>query len=339
MRIFVCEYITGGGLIREDLPSTLVGEGDLMLAALVKDLADIGSAGLSPYSPCEVTICRDPRLPLPDLPCRFLVPDPAEDIWSFWGRCVDESQALWPIAPETDGALERLSSLAVRRDRILLGSPPQTVHGTASKFETARLLAGRGVPVIPTYRPEDEIPYPPRGLVVKPDDGAGAVDTRLFHDRTLMRRWIEAQDAARNFVIQPFAAGEAASLSALFCAGKTRVLSCNRQRVAFDGGHIRYLGFDVGGCEELRPPLTRLAESVAAAFPGLWGYAGIDVICGDQGPAVLEVNPRLTTSYVGLRESLGRNPAEMVLALLHAGTLPEPTARPRAAVTVEVSHA
>jgi predicted ATP-grasp superfamily ATP-dependent carboligase len=32
---------------------------------------------------------------------------------------------------------------------------------------------------------------------------------------------------------------------------------------------------------------------------------------------VLEVNPRLTTSYAGLRDALGINPARLVLDLLH----------------------
>jgi predicted ATP-grasp superfamily ATP-dependent carboligase len=30
---------------------------------------------------------------------------------------------------------------------------------------------------------------------------------------------------------------------------------------------------------------------------------------------VVEINPRLTTSYVGLRDSIGLNPAELALAL------------------------
>jgi predicted ATP-grasp superfamily ATP-dependent carboligase len=51
-------------------------------------------------------------------------------------------------------------------------------------------------------------------------------------------------------------------------------------------------------------------------MPDLWGYVGIDLIDGATGPLVLEVNPRLTTSYVGLARAIRMNPAALVLGLL-----------------------
>jgi predicted ATP-grasp superfamily ATP-dependent carboligase len=45
----------------------------------------------------------------------------------------------------------------------------------------------------------------------------------------------------------------------------------------------------------------------------LWGYVGVDLVLADAGPIVLEINPRLTTSYCGLRDALGINPAALVL--------------------------
>jgi predicted ATP-grasp superfamily ATP-dependent carboligase len=58
-------------------------------------------------------------------------------------------------------------------------------------------------------------------------------------------------------------------------------------------------------------------------MPELWGYAGVDLMQCEQGPRVLEINPRLTTSYAGLRQSLGINPAALVLELWRSGILPE----------------
>ncbi|MEZ5950145.1 MAG: ATP-grasp domain-containing protein [Planctomycetaceae bacterium] len=43
---------------------------------------------------------------------------------------------------------------------------------------------------------------------------------------------------------------------------------------------------------------------ILAAIPGLKGYIGIDLLVdplGQAPPVVLEVNPRLTTSYLGYR--------------------------------------
>jgi predicted ATP-grasp superfamily ATP-dependent carboligase len=64
---------------------------------------------------------------------------------------------------------------------------------------------------------------------------------------------------------------------------------------------------------------------VADALPGLRGFVGIDLIWNEErGPVLIEVNPRVTTAYVGLSRRLGRNLAADVL---------------RCAGGVEASHA
>ena len=41
-------------------------------------------------------------------------------------------------------------------------------------------------------------------------------------------------------------------------------------------------------------------------MPGLWGYIGIDIMeSARYGTQVLEINPRLTTSYAGLYQATG----------------------------------
>jgi tyramine---L-glutamate ligase len=56
---------------------------------------------------------------------------------------------------------------------------------------------------------------------------------------------------------------------------------------------------------------------VARALPGLAGYVGVDLMVGESGMTVLEINPRLTTSYVGMHAAIGDNPARMVLDLFY----------------------
>ena len=43
----------------------------------------------------------------------------------------------------------------------------------------------------------------------------------------------------------------------------------------------------------------------------------------ETGPVVVEINPRLTTSYVGLRESIALNPAELIVSIWQNGSIPE----------------
>ena len=61
--------------------------------------------------------------------------------------------------------------------------------------------------------------------------------------------------------------------------------------------------------------MAALARRIAAAIPGLRGFVGVDFVLGIDGRAtVLEVNPRLTSAYVGLSARLGRNLAAEILA-------------------------
>jgi len=300
------------------LPASLRREGDMMLGALVKDLAEI--PGWDPV------LTRDRRLPHPDLPgadlsARIEWLDDG-DPWPAWRRIVEEVDAVWPIAPETGSALARLSDLVLAAGRTLIGSRPDAVRLTTDKRATAECLAAAGVPVAPT-RPLSAIgaidpPAGPNGWVVKPVDGAGAEDTYLFRRREDLACWLERAGAeAGRFVLQPYLSGTAASLSMLCREGRAWLLSCNRQEVAvLDDGRFAYRGGLVGGMEHRRPAYEPIADAVAAAIPGLWGYVGVDLVDGSDGPVILEVNPRLTTSFVGLREAIGRNPAALVLDLL-----------------------
>ena len=45
MRLFICEFITGGGLQDKELPDGLVREGNMMLEAVLTDLLDMGKIG------------------------------------------------------------------------------------------------------------------------------------------------------------------------------------------------------------------------------------------------------------------------------------------------------
>jgi predicted ATP-grasp superfamily ATP-dependent carboligase len=326
LRVLVCEYITGGGLAGRPLPPSLAREGDLMLSALIHDLSMVPGV--------ECTATRDRRLDMPPLDARFVIPAQDENAFDLWGYLATEVDAVWPIAPETDGCLERLSVLVLDKNRTLLGSRPEAVRLAGSKQATSTVLARHGVPVVETVPAGAALPPSRFGWVAKPDDGVGAEDTLFFTEPAALGEFLAAQDRADRFVVQPCLPGVAASLSVLFRDGESSLLSCNRQDVTATRGRLRYRGGVVGALEEFRPMLAPIAEAVAAALPGLWGYAGIDLVLTPDGPAVLEVNPRLTTSYAGLGRALEANPAGFVVDLAGGGKLA--AAAPVRAVPVEL---
>lgn len=308
MRIFAFEYMSGGGLAGQPMIAGLAEEGDMMLRALVHDLMRVPGV--------EVSIARDARLGDPGLPVTTHMVWSTADLTRCWARCLKDAEWVWPIAPETDGILESLSGAVLDAGCGLLNSRPEAVRVAASKVDTASCLKAKGLSVIETWR-ADALPLlDGGGWVLKPERGVGCQEARLFRDgATLAAAIADKGENAGAWAVQPFTPGEAASLSLLVGDGEVLLLGCNRQRVALADDGFVLLGCVVNALDGDRGPYEAMARGVVAAIPGLWGYVGVDLMITDKGPMILEVNPRLTTSYVGLSRSLEANVAQMVLSL------------------------
>lgn len=290
-----------------------------MLSALVKDLLDVPGV--------DVIATRDATLPASSAGAFFVPVGAGSDPWSLWQHLTDATDALWPIAPETGGTLEALSAIAPATGRTLLNSRPQALRVAASKRATTCLLRASGVDAVPTLPVVDgtkDLPDAAEGWVIKPDDGAGAEDTILCRSRRDVEDWLAKRPDRTRFVVQPYVPGEAVSLSMLCHDGMGELICCNKQDVVLEGDRFRYRGGVVGGAEARRNAFMPVAARVAAVLPGLWGYVGVDLIDRPDGPVVLEINPRLTTSYAGIRDATGCNVAERVLRLLEDDTVAVP---------------
>lgn len=306
MQIFVYEHMTGGGMLDDPQIAALAPEGEMMLRALVDDLTAIPGV--------EVAVLRDARLS-GDLPAFTYMVRTAEEVWPTFCRAAGEADAVWPIAPEQDGILARITREVIGSGRMLLGCRADAVDIATSKRATAELLGHAGIPAIPVYADESSVPHEVNEIVIKPDDGAGCRDTRLFHDLAELCDWLQLHPDPK-WIFQPFVRGEARSLSMLCCDGHARLLACNRQKVGIAAdGTFRLDGVSVNAIPDREGRYAELASRVARALPGLWGYCGVDFIETAGGPMVVEVNPRLTTSYAGLRRAIGLNPADLVLGL------------------------
>lgn len=307
MRLFVCEFVTGGGFAGQDLSPSLLAEGAAMLRALLDDLAIIPDL--------EIVSTYDSRIePLQGPASNHCVARQAE-AWPLWRNLCAGVDAVWPIAPESAGSLERLSRLALDGGGALLGTRPDAVRVAASKLATFHCLRSAGVPTVETRRAGDRPPSR-HGWVVKPDDGAGCADTWFLADDASLAPRLDAFSSAH--VWQPYVPGPALSLSLLFGVDRVELLSVNRQSVALVGDRLRYEGVETGVSWPERAAFVDLAVAVQKAMPGLWGYVGLDLIVSEDGPVLVDVNPRLTGSYIGLRDYLGTNPAARVLELLRS---------------------
>ncbi|QRG06020.1 ATP-grasp domain-containing protein [Xanthobacter dioxanivorans] len=312
MRVFICEYVTSGGMRDKPLPDGPLSEGTLIRDAVIADLEELPGISL--------VLAYDDRLPAPNqdaVPVRK-----GEDPWICWSSLAQDADVVWPIAPETGGLLGRMVRLMNEGSARLIASTPAAISAVANKLTMVRRLAEHGIPHVPAF-PIDALPAGLDGdLVTKPEDGSGWGVARAWPGRAALPR-------TAGLVVQPYVHGTQASLSVLARPDGATLLCVNRLQVTHIVGVFGFEGVTVGGLPDEDGRLAALARRVVEAFPGLSGIVCIDVILTPQGPLVTEINPRVTVSYAGLHASLGVNPAAFIPELIREGVPPSVPHLPR----------
>ncbi|MDR1967207.1 MAG: ATP-grasp domain-containing protein, partial [Burkholderiaceae bacterium] len=230
-RVFVYEYLSGGGS----------GEGDGELMPSGRSMRDAMVADLLRVPGCSVAAAT--CLPVNTLPAGAapLRPQTGESAFDFVARQSALHDWVWLVAPETGGLLSRFQRIvdAAR----WLGCSAGAIELATRKHATLAHLASHGVPTPLAFADAPEIGR----WVVKPDDGAGGVDTHVHtrRDSALVEHGLRAQ-AGEAVTLEPWIEGEALSLSLLCSARDTEMLSVNRQHIAVDAqGRLAFEGVSV----------------------------------------------------------------------------------------------
>jgi predicted ATP-grasp superfamily ATP-dependent carboligase len=328
VRVLVYEFASGGGLAGRVVPASLCREGAAMRAALVVDLSAIGH---------QIITTADARVPptLPDGVDVVTLPDSDRARHAALRQLMTSVDAVWLIAPETDRCLERLAATAERLKKPLIGSGSEVIRRASDKARLPALLASRRAshPETRAVRPTTDpsrvaraIGYP---IVVKPARGAGSDGVGLVRN---LRELDDAVAVVRGtttgaVLLQKYVAGMPVSVSLLTDGRRAVPLTLNAQTIDAPGFSYR------GGETPLDHPLASRAIAAAVdacrALPGLRGFVGVDLVLTGSDAVVIEVNPRLTTAYLGVRAAIDENVAALTIAAC-AGHLPQtPVARRR----------
>jgi predicted ATP-grasp superfamily ATP-dependent carboligase len=130
-------------------------------------------------------------------------------------------------------------------------------------------------------------------------------------------------------IAQQYVPGFAASVAFLIGPSAVVPLVPCEQLLSTDG-HWQYHGGRLPIASDLAARALRVADQAVRCVPGMLGYAGVDVVLGNDGRDwAIEINPRLTTSYVGLRALARFNLAEAMLAVVRGEPLPDLTMHDR----------
>jgi tyramine---L-glutamate ligase len=302
MRHFLFEFITGGGLSDQPLSETLIREGEIMTQTLLSELTELNGSNIS--------LSRDSRLSLFENNTRQYVVESAID--EKLPEFIKNSDVSWLIAPETNACLTKYAELFIKHGKVFIGSSPDAIKIATSKYLTNKILSEADVRAVETRLFSEGIPDSKTGWVVKPDDGVGGEGIRKINNENSLSELIQTEET-KGLIVQPYLEGKHMSISLLVFNGDVQLLACNAQHVDIKNDSIKLTAIGVNECLSFKDDMLKLAKKIVSIISGFAGYIGVDLIESESELVVLEINPRFTTAYAGISESINCNVTSEIL--------------------------
>jgi len=315
MKIFIFEYITSGGTVEEELSVSLLSEGSAMLYSILNEFKS---------TDYEVFTLIDYRLKNYEYFfdwIKFDYINSRDELEEKFRECIESCDYYLIIAPETGDILYNFTKIAERYPAINLGCNSGAIKVAGDKFLTFRTLN-----FYEEYLPRTELidlgkldiegiksicndlGYP---LIFKPIDGVSCEGISVISNSDEVEGGIKKVRRFSNkkqFIVQEFIKGENISFSIMKSGKKISLISINAQLITLGGPSedSKYIG---GYTPYINPHIKskrihEIIQNIAELIPGLNGYFGIDLIINKDNLYILEINPRLTTSFVGIQKLL-----------------------------------
>jgi hypothetical protein len=186
-----------------------------------------------------------------------------------------------------------------------LGCGFMTVALCANKVQTQKILRQHDIPV-----PGE--PGPGKN-VIKPVKGCGARGVRLSEGEVGADEFAERYIDGEHYSVSIIPNRVIGDACLYYSGNPPLVLAVNRQEIAMSPeGAFHYLG----GETPVHPPREKdiiTTAKKAVEVLGCQGYCGVDMVVADQ-IYVVDVNPRITTSLVGIAACMDEEIANLLVA-------------------------
>ena len=338
MRIAVLEWICGGGLASQnsaEIASELLDEGQAMLRCLIKELC---VAGFTVALPLDARLDQNNLLPSEHAECE-LIPNGAslEQVLQVWKSLAEAADWIIVIAPESNGILENaIACLADRFVHKLVNCRGKGLNLCCDKLKFAEFCEQAGIAHPPTrlvshvdnaWLERTARQFGNREWAIKPIDGAGCESLLRLSSPQLSARMSDLNAEPPNtLLVQPWMAGQALSCACIVDRDSHWHWLPLQEQLLTEGAQPKYLGGRFACMAESDHPaqlLNHLATQLEQQFPGDFrGWLGVDLVFDanavpGQRWTVIEINPRCTTSLVGLAEAYrGSNRSENLIGSL-----------------------
>jgi len=199
-----------------------------------------------------------------------------------------------------------------------VGCGAMNVAVAANKRRSSAILAQHEIPV-PAERATGR-------RVIKPVRGCGALGVRLSDEPAGESEFGQEYIEGEHLSVSLVGSRVVGDVCEYWSGDRPLVLALNRQEIEVDGeGRFHYRGGETPLDHPRRDECAEVARKAVEVL-GCQGYAGVDIVLADR-PYVVDVNPRVTTSIVGIaavmeeeiadvlvRASMGKGPTEVQLS-------------------------
>ncbi|MFX1346050.1 MAG: ATP-grasp domain-containing protein [Promethearchaeota archaeon] len=332
-RIFIFEFVSGGGFNKVNIPISLFCEGFGMLRSITQDFKLIG---FEIYTLLDYRIHHLSRILTVD---NFIKIKRKDNYIEQFKILVKECEYAFIIAPESANVLYNLTQIVKKSNKILLSTNLEGIKIGTSKIKTYKFfrkyeITSPQTSLIPLKNNNLDLEYIiqkfqelKKPIIIKPEDGVGAELIYFFETESQIKNFFQdfkyKIESGRNYILQEFIKGIDLSISLIKPATSVDsnskspfILSINSQNITIKNSNYEseYFGGStpIENHEKTSIELTKLLEQID--FSQFSGYFGIDLIRGEDSRFYfIEINPRLTTSYIGLRNILNCNPTKLIL--------------------------
>ena len=182
----------------------------------------------------------------------------------------------------------------------------------ANKVRSAKILRSHGIAV-----PGDA---PAGRHVVKPVSGCGAQGVRLTDSTPESGEFAQEFIDGEHYSVSLIATRVVGEACLYYTGDPALVLAVNRQFIEIDkNGMFRYNGGETPVHPSREQEIIDTAVKAATVL-GCQGYCGIDIVVSDKC-YVVDVNPRITTSIVGIAACMKEEIAPLIVDA-SKGTVP-----------------
>ena len=217
-----------------------------------------------------------------------------------------ENDKVFILAPEENLNLYNIVKTLEEKKISNFNCKSNFIYETTCKLRTQNLLKNSRKHQIKIYKKYQNIDKHKK-IVAKISDGLASENLLIFNDRNDLEN--NNYKLNKNHVFQEYIEGKIIGINLLINNNGIMILSINEQIYKNSSEHEIFLyKINIGKFNYMLSEIESFIKVIFKNLDGYFGFIGVDAIITDSNIFFLEINPRLTTSYIGLRKTLGINP-------------------------------